>query len=298
MNAWPHFSRVLRIAFVKGLLLFFGEISYAEVETRLGATETKSHSEVDLRLFDLFWKNVGDSFSGTSLLFHGAAFGSTYALIETGVDARVYDTFRHSENWAAWPGAVIGSGAAAHLAAAYLYIHGYRFKDSESFGGAFVIAQSTLITFTYVVLLKFTTGRANPNNRIGVQSQLQAEDFQFGFMENGMTAYGWPSGHVSHTVAVTSALTHYYPDRTWLKWLSLGLSTYMIYTVSAHDYGQMHWFSDGVAGAFIGYAIGSTVGKNWRDYIHGNKEPSVTPKTTFMPALGPHFVAAVVRHEF
>jgi hypothetical protein len=65
-------------------------------------------------------------------------------------------------------------------------------------------------------------------------------------------------------------VTRYY----WLKWLGVGLSTYMLYTISAFNSAQMHWFSDGIAGGFMGFAIGKSVGEGWRMDANQNHEPA------------------------
>jgi membrane-associated phospholipid phosphatase len=65
-------------------------------------------------------------------------------------------------------------------------------------------------------------------------------------------------------MAVVSALTNFYPGKTWLKIVGYGYVAYMIFAVSSLNRGGMHWFSDAIAAAFISYAIGSTVGKFYR----------------------------------
>jgi hypothetical protein len=247
------------------------------------------------KLFDGFWQNVGSSFSGTNLLYHGAGFASTSLIVETGFDAKVYDTFRHSPNNLSWPGAVLGSGAGALVAGSWLYFSGQNNKNNKNVGAAFVIAQASIITVSYVSLVKITTGRARPTNTSSLSSQEQSRERQSALFRGGVS-YGWPSGHVSHTTAVSSALAHYYPEHPWLRWMSVGLVSYMLYTVSAHDSAQMHWFSDGVAGAFSGYAIGSSVGKNSRQKIEGGREESSA--LTWLPVLGPRNVGAMAAYQF
>ncbi|MGE3974954.1 MAG: phosphatase PAP2 family protein [Bdellovibrionales bacterium] len=243
------------------------------------------------KLFDGLWENVGDSFSGYNVFYHVAGVVSTAALIDSGVDAHVYDTFRHTSNDAAWPGAILGSGLGALTAGLWLYSS----DDRESLGAAFVIAQASLITVSYVSVLKAVTGRAHPTNTSHMDSQEQSEQFKYGIVERGV-GYGWPSGHVSHTVAVTSALAHYYPHKTWLRWLSVGLSSYMLYTVSAFHAGQMHWFSDGVAGAFMGYSIGSTVGKNFRQRLDGSS--AKMNDFLWLPVAGPQYWGLMAALQF
>jgi hypothetical protein len=252
-------------------------------------------SSSDPKLFDGLGKNTADSFSGSNILFHLSAMASTPVLIGSGVDAHLHDTFCGGSGDAAWPGAVIGSGAGALATALWLYSPGDSPDNRESRGAAFVIAQASLITITYVTFLKSLTGRAHPTNSSALGSQEQSEQFEFGFKRLGI-GYGWPSGHVSHTVAVTTALAYYYPQKQWLRWLSIGLSTYMLYTVTAFHSGQMHWFSDGVAGAFVGYAIGSSVGRNFRAQIdEGSVQASALD---WIPVVSDNYCGLVATTRF
>lgn len=244
--------------------------SVADVDAN-AIVNSGGNSKVEPKIFDGIWDSVGDSFGLSKMPLHFAGLLSTGALVSNGTDAKVYDFFRKSSGDEAWPGAIVGSGAGAAVAGLSLYWKGRESGDHETIGAAYVVAQATLLTAVYVKTLKMLTGRAHPTHSSPLTSQQQAESFQLGAMQlaNG---YGWPSGHVSHTVAVTAALAHYYPDKSWLTWSSIGLSAYMLYTVSAFHSGQMHWFSDGVAGAFMGYAIGSCVGTNFRKQLGHSKE--------------------------
>lgn len=242
-----------------------------------------------LRMFDGYVANTRASVVGANFWFIAAGFASTALLVKSGADARVYSHFRGNNSDAPLPGAVLGSGVGALWAGAWLYFAAPS-DDHETAGAAYTIAQASFITLGHVALLKLTTGRAHPTNTWDLVPQQQSEQWQFGFLRNGLTAYGWPSGHVAHTVAVTSALAHYYPSKTWLKWLSVGLSSYMLYTVVAHDAGQMHWFSDGVAGAFIGYAVGVSVGTNMRARVDGLAEPA---SSSWHPVLLPNYAGII-----
>lgn len=71
-----------------------------------------------------------------------------------------------------------------------------------------------------------------------------------------------------------ATLVNYYPHKAWIGWGAYGTIAYMIATVSVADDGQMHWFSDAVAGSLMGYAIGSTVGKHFREQISDNQNDS------------------------
>ena len=100
--------------------------------------------------------------------------------------------------------------------------------------------------------------------------------------------WGWPSGHTSTTMAVVSALTNYYPDKTWLKVAGYSLVAYTIFAVSAVNRGGMHWFSDAIAASFMSYAIGSTVGKYYRNmYSPNNKSGTNSSARYANPPLNP-----------
>lgn len=245
------------------------------------------------KIFVGLWENVADSFTGNNLFFHAGALASTALMVNSGIDAHVHDTFKHSKHLTAIPGAIAGSGLAAATAGIWLYSDGKSKGDYESIGAAFAIAQSTLITLTYVSALKATTGRSHPTNSNHEDSLTQSKSTE---PFNGVMSWGWPSGHVSHTAAVTSALAYYYPDKKWLPWFGAGTTAYMIYSVSAHYSGQMHWASDGVAGAFMGFAIGSTVGRNMRQQIAGvRRSPS---SSQLVPLIGKEFVGLFARQDF
>jgi membrane-associated phospholipid phosphatase len=229
--------------------------------------EVRAQSE-EPRLFEGFWSEAGASFTGTNLLYHLGGVASTPLIIKSGLDSGIHNAVKSDSHTYMFPGAVIGSEAVAAGIAYPLYHIGKKDLDYETLAAAYVIVDSALLTLATVSVLKFFSARTPPDIHSAKSAQELSEEFSFGFGRRGIFT-GWPSGHVSHTVAVTSALAHYYPEKTWLKWTGVGLSTYMVATVSTFRSGQMHWFSDAVAGAMMGYAIGSTVGKKSRERLEG-----------------------------
>ena len=73
-------------------------------------------------------------------------------------------------------------------------------------------------------------------------------------------------------MAVASSLSHYYPDKTWLKILSYSWVAYSAASVTVNHKGTMHWFSDAVAAAFMTYSIGKSVGNFYRNKVTSNEE--------------------------
>jgi membrane-associated phospholipid phosphatase len=144
-----------------------------------------------------------------------------------------------------------------------LFAYGKLHKDDEAVGASYAVLQSSIIAFSYNTLLKAITGRPNPDWRHTEDMSDLSKTFRFGFLRGGVF-WGWPSGHTSSTMAVVSALTSFYPDKTWLKVVGYSYVAYMVLGVSSVNRGGMHWFSDAVAASLMSYAIGSTVGKYYR----------------------------------
>jgi membrane-associated phospholipid phosphatase len=77
-----------------------------------------------------------------------------------------------------------------------------------------------------------------------------------------------------------SALMAYYPSSRWLRIGGYAAIAYSVAGVSAFGGGRMHWLSDGVAGALMGYAIGWTVGRQLRALADGQAGHSARLRTT------------------
>lgn len=235
-------------------------------------------SQEEIKPLDGLWKNTSDSFSGNNAYFHLAGAALTPLIIKSGLDEEVNDSFNNREIYPLrFPGVVAGYVAPFALGVPF-FVHGEMNSNNESLRASYAVLHSTIITLTYVSLLKALTGRPNPDNDSHRSMQEQSEEFNFGFLNNGID-YGWPSGHMATTMALASTMTHFYPDTPWIKWAAYGSSAYMFYVVSSNDKGQMHWFSDAVAGGLMGYAIGSTVGSNFR----AQQDKDESHKTTLLP---------------
>jgi hypothetical protein len=104
-----------------------------------------------------------------------------------------------------------------------------------------------------------------------------SSEFLFGFMRGGIH-FGWPSGHLCTNTAVISSLICFYNKSTPIKIAGSIYLGYLFYGVIAHDNNTMHWFSDAVAGLLMGYAIGSTIGRNFRDEWTKKENSAVYPQ--------------------
>lgn len=230
------------------------------------------------KLYEGLLPSLRDAFTGDGLALQLAALGITAIGVGSGLDGHAHRAFRQDQSTFMAPAYVIGSGLVATAAFIPLVWAGKVKKQPRWVGAGYAVLQASVVTLAYVTVLKFLTGRPAPDSLSSVDSFKQSEQFNFGAGRGGVIN-GWPSGHVSHTVAVTAALAHYYSDEPWLTWLGVGLSAYVFVGMLTFDAGQMHWLTDLSAGALMGYAIGSNVGRNLRDVVEertGAESPSVS----------------------
>jgi len=238
------------------------------------AVPASASSPSDLTLFSNIGNNIADSFKGDNLYLHLAGVASTVLIVTTNTDYEVNRLFyEHKElGEIASPITRIGFYL-PFVVGGSLYAYGKLKSDDEALGASFAVLQSSMIALAYNSLLKAITGRPHPDPVNEKDIKGLSKTFRFGFLRGGVF-WGWPSGHTSTTMAVVSSLTNFYPDKNWLKVAGYSLVAYMIYGVTSVHGGRMHWFSDAVAAAFMSYAIGSTVGKFYRNKFNKNGSPA------------------------
>jgi membrane-associated phospholipid phosphatase len=245
----------------------------------------------DLNLFGNFGNNILDSFKGDNLYLHLAGVASTFLLVSSNIDYHVEKFFNEHEGYGNAARPVIRIAMYfPFVVSGSLYAYGKLKKDNEAVGASFAVLQSSLIALAYNSLLKAITGRPHPDWRNNKDMKSLSKTFRFGFLRGGVF-WGWPSGHTSSTMAVVSALTNFYPDKTWLKIAGYSYVAYMIFAVSSLNRGGMHWFSDAIAAAFMSYAIGSTVGKYYRSqFRNSSNRNEILPRTNlYLISFGINF---------
>lgn len=221
--------------------------------------------DVDMAVFSNFGDNIVHSFTGVNLFYQSAAVAITPILVNNNVDYHVERFFNQHPAYGNIASPVPFTGQALpFIAGGSLLAFSYLKHDDETLGASFAVIQASLIELLDNTALKAITGRPGPNWRKVSNMEDLSEEFRFGFLRGGVYN-GWPSGHTGATMAVVSSLTNYYPDNTWLKIAGYSLVLYTAYGVTSVHQGGMHWFSDAVSGALMGYAIGSTVGKYYRN---------------------------------
>ncbi len=186
------------------------------------------------------------------------AAAATYGIVKSGFDWRWHKN-AEEHKWISNTGfiSVETQPIAAVAVPLGLYLFGH-FKENRNIQiTGLAIGQAAILGAVASSFLKAFTGRVPPDKK-GIANDY-SKDFRFGFLRGGVYE-GWPSSHTATAFAMAEALIQLYPDNTAIKYGSLAFASLIGLGVSTN----IHWFSDAVAGAFIGYAIGSAVGRGFR----------------------------------
>ncbi|MDR2517645.1 MAG: phosphatase PAP2 family protein [Spirochaetaceae bacterium] len=211
--------------------------------------------------------NYGLNFIGAGL--------ETWAFIETGLDWKWRNT-AYENNWLSRcgiPGLYIAYTVPVFAPAA-AYITGRIIKDERLQITGLALVQALALTFGIQSVLKMSTGRALPGivNELDHTRSQRADDFSDEFNWFNMNFIGgWPSGHTANAFAAAAVIAEMYYDNLPLK---IGVYTYAA-LMGLGKSVTVHWASEVIAGALIGYAVGKTVGKSYRG-IMGNRENRLT----------------------
>lgn len=114
------------------------------------------------------------------------------------------------------------------------------------------LAQAALLGSFVSSLYKAFTGRIQPN-LLDIAHD-SSHSFNFGFMEHGIF-WGWPSSHTTIAFAMAFALITLFPHNRKVK---IGSIVYAMY-IGIGILFSIHWLSEFIAGALIGYVIGKSV---------------------------------------
>jgi len=209
-------------------------------------------------LFFKLPRNFARSLWSYSFFLHLCAIGFTYILISRGFD---WFYFQHTRSvvflWVFLPAIVIGY-IVPFLSPLILYIRGKSERNFRKLNAAFALGQATIISFLIFSFFKIIAGRAAPElfHAIGAIDTSR----EFNFLEGGLVS-GWPSGHTAWAFAMAVTLWFLYPESKKIRYFSIVYAIYIGLGMSV----TFHWFSDVVAGIFIGLAVGVVVGKCFRN---------------------------------
>lgn len=125
---------------------------------------------------------------------------------------------------------------------------------------SYALAQAAIVGLAISSFYKVVTGRVGPHGLSVVANTLidPTQGFRFGFFRGG-AFQGWPSSHTTVAFAMSAVLLTLYPEKKWIKYLSIIYAFYIGIGVSVN----IHWFSDFVTGAILGSIIGFVIGKSF-----------------------------------
>ena len=223
----------------------------------------------NINLFMGITGNLKKSYTGRNMLYHLGGIGLTYILVYSGADATTLRATSkiHSglADRAGFAGIMTGYITPVALPVS-MYLAGR--NDHDLRNASFAVMQSLGIAVAANTVLKAVTGRTPPDPDHEDKDKLSRQ-FRFGFMRGG-AHYGWPSGHLMTNMAMVSALTSYYPEKTWLRTASVAYIGTIAACVMIDERGRAHWLSEIIAGGLMGYAIGSTVGHEFNKFRNQN----------------------------
>jgi membrane-associated phospholipid phosphatase len=204
-----------------------------------------------------FFQNLIGSFKGKKIWFHISAIVLTAIIVFSG-----FDDFYFSYMTEAGLSRNISSGVkvgglipiAIPLALIVCGILLDRFyKRKYGFFGA-ALAQAAILGSLISSAYKAFTGRIQPT----ASGLLESHNWNFGFWEHGIF-WGWPSSHTTIAFAMAVCLIYVCRKNKYITTLALIYAFWIGIGVTF----RIHWFSEFIAGALIGTAIGMTVGKSY-----------------------------------
>jgi membrane-associated phospholipid phosphatase len=221
------------------------------------------------KLFYRLDKNIDGSVTCNYGLNYALAGVLTYGLVKGGVD---WKWFRYSNehNWISNTGFVsVAAGGLVPLSVPLgVYLFGRFRKDTDLQITGLALGQAALLGLGISSGIKVFTGRVPPEN--DTTRNDYSEDFRFGFFRGGAFE-GWPSSHATVAFAMAAAFNELYPRNFVIKAGTLTYAGLIALGVSTN----IHWLSDSVAGGLIGFCIGTTVGRSYRNLMCGTpgKQP-------------------------
>ncbi len=260
---------------------------------------SKEDNDNSITPFSNIWGNTMDSFTGYNFLFHAGGAASTVLIIKSDTDYNVHNYFAEREdkiNPYTVPAVYIGYVGPLAMGLG-LYAAGYTGDDRETLAAGCAVLQASFLAWSYSTVLKTFTGRPGPDQGVYTKESDRSGEFEWGFMRNGIH-YGWPSGHMSVSTAVISSMVYFYDDSVMVKVMGGIVWSYMAFGVTAHEGNTMHWLSDAAAGSLMGFAIGSTVGRNFRNRLVDGAENQKNGEVSFSPLISRDVTGLMVSMTF
>jgi len=239
--------------------------------------ETTELSSPKLIFHNMGWNLLHSFTYNYGLNFIGAGLG-TWGMIETGIDWKWRNTV-YDNDWLSYIGSPVmaAGGIVPIITPLVFYITGRITKDEKTLVTAYALTQTFILTMTIQSPLKMITGRKDPelvDNSF--YRRIKGEDDFSGVFNwfNMDFINGWPSGHTANAFSAAATIAEIYHDNIWVKAGAYTYAAFIGFGVTTHA----HWASEALAGALIGYAIGKTVGKSYRNLLEKSDD---TQKVSF-----------------
>jgi membrane-associated phospholipid phosphatase len=214
-------------------------------------------SKLVYRILLNIWESIIYNYGLNYLL----AGGLTYIIVQSGWDWAWYSFSVSHQTLFKAAFSAAGLGFLVPVAVPlWLYVSGRVKKNTKRQIMGLALGQAAILGLAISSFIKFFTGRIPPplfSSFVNVSN-----GFRFG-LDRGGTFNGWPSSHTAVAFSMAIALIQFYPNNKWVKFgawffaLCIGLGVSL----------NIHWLSDAVAGAFIGYAIGKSVGVSFKKLL-------------------------------
>jgi membrane-associated phospholipid phosphatase len=241
-------------------------------------------------MFHNMGRNLLDAVACNYGINFAAAGLGTWAFIETGIDWK-WRNIAYDHAWLAncgKPELYVGY-IVPGLTPIVAYVASRYTNDKKLLVTSLALAQSLMLTLLIQTPLKMITGRASPGivDELDHTRSRQDDDFSGRFdWFNANFIRGWPSGHTANAFSAAATVAELYKDNLWLK---IGVYSY----AALIGFGvtlDVHWASEALAGALIGYAIGKTVGRSFSKLL---KNSHADHRVSFYVA--PNALGAILR---
>ncbi|GHV60348.1 hypothetical protein AGMMS49587_01350 [Spirochaetia bacterium] len=263
--------KILKKILLIVLLSFLCNNIFGQEETEQTNKNQKVIVPLSMVFHDIGWNTLHSITYNYGLNFIGAGL-ETWMFIKTGWDWK-WRNIAYENDWLSGfgiPGLYIGY-VVPGIAPLAAYITGRIIKNEKLQIAGLALTQSLVLTFGIQSVLKMSTGRALPGivNELDHTRNSRTDDFSDEFNWFNMDFVGgWPSGHTANAFSAAATIAEIYHDNLALK---IGVYTY----AALMGFGKsvsVHWASEVIAGALIGYAIGKTVGKSYRKLLENTNE--------------------------
>lgn len=205
--------------------------------------------------------NLLRSFTGKRFYLHVLGIALTALIVLRGFDWYWYVTLgAHPIEEYFFPAVVIG-GFIPIFVPMFLLMVGYILRRRIAIMTGWALAQAALLGLVISSTYKAFTGRVQPVPGDFVNDI--STRFQFGFWEHGIF-WGWPSSHTTVAFATAVTIIVMYRKNKLLASVALLYALYIGLGISMN----IHWFSEFVAGALIGTAVGIAVGRHFHQYTN------------------------------